>query len=96
MGIVDLISTSDAVKYPTIRFDQILAKKKHYLEKRLARRRLLVQKEIVWDKHSKVVEPRELADFKNYTKAKQMVATYSEKIANQSKPLSNTEMYEMR
>ncbi|MFT8424673.1 MAG: RNA-guided endonuclease TnpB family protein [Liquorilactobacillus sp.] len=85
MGIADLISTSDAVKYPTIRFDQILAKKKHYWERRLARRRPLAQKEIAWDKYNKVVEPRELANFKNYTKAKQMVAKYSEKIANQRK-----------
>ncbi|MDN2453474.1 RNA-guided endonuclease TnpB family protein [Lactobacillus sp. UCMA15818] len=85
MGIADLISTSDAVKYPTIRFDQILAKKKHYWEKRLARRREQAKKEIAWDKHNKVVESRELAGFKNYTKAKQMVAKYNEKIANQRK-----------
>lgn len=83
MGVADLMITSDGVKYPTIRFDKILAKKKHYWEKRLARRRLQAQKEIAWDKHNKVIEPRELADFKNYQKAKLMVAKYSEKIANQ-------------
>ena len=83
MGVADLMITSDGVKYPTIRFDKILAKKKHYWEKRLARRRLQAMKEIAWDNHNKVVEPRELSDFKNYLKAKHMVAKYSEKIANQ-------------
>ena len=83
MGVADLMITSDGVKYPTIRFDKILAKKKHYWEKRLARRRLQAQKEIAWDKHNKVLEPRELNDFRNYCKAKTMVAKYYEKIANQ-------------
>ena len=75
--------TSDGIKYPTIRFDKLLANKKHYWEKRLARRRLKAMKEIAWDKHNKVMEPRELSDFKNYLKAKHMVAKYNEKIANQ-------------
>lgn len=83
MGVADLMITNDGVKYPTIRFDKILAKKKHYWEKRLARRRLQAKKEIAWDHYNKVLEPRELSDFKNYLKAKRMVAKYSEKIANQ-------------
>ena len=83
MGLADLMITSDGVKYPTIRFDKLLAKKKHYWEKRLARRRLQAQKEIAWDKHNRVLNPRELSNFKNYQKAKVMVAKYSEKIANQ-------------
>lgn len=83
MGVADLMITSNGMKYPTIRFDKILAKKKHYWEKRLARRRLQAKKEIAWDHHDKVLSPRELSDFKNYLKAKQMVAKYSEKIANQ-------------
>ncbi|ACO36970.1 transposase [Lactobacillus phage Lb338-1] len=83
MGLADLMITSDGVKYPTIRFDKILAKKKHYWEKRLARRRLQAQREIAWDKHNKVLEPRGLNDFSNYLKAKHLVAKYSEKIANQ-------------
>lgn len=83
MGVADLMITSDGVKYPTIRFDKILAKKKHYWEKCLSRRRLQAQKEIAWDKHNKAIVPRELSDFKNYQKARLMVAKYSEKIANQ-------------
>ena len=42
LGLADMIITSDGVKYPTIRFDKILANKKHYWEKRLARRRLQI------------------------------------------------------
>ena len=83
MGVSDLMITSDGVKYPTIRFDKILANKKHYWEKRLARRRLQAQKEIAWDKHNKVLVPRDFSDFKNYLKAKHMVAKYNEKITNQ-------------
>ncbi|QNO01273.1 transposase [Lactobacillus phage Lbab1] len=83
MGLADLMITSDGVKYPTIRFDKIMAKKKHYWEKRFARRRLQAQEAIAWDKHNKVPEPRELSNFKNYQKAKLMVAKYNEKIANQ-------------
>jgi len=83
MGVADLMITSEGIKYPTIRFDKLLAKKKHYWEKRLARRRAQAMKEINWDKHNKVLEPRELSDFKNYLKAKHMVAKYSEKVANQ-------------
>lgn len=83
MGVADLMITSDGIKYPTIRFDKILSKKKHYWEKRLARRRLQAQREIAWDQHNKAPEPRELSDFNNYLKAKHMVAKYNEKIANQ-------------
>ena len=85
MGVKDLAITSDGKKYRTVRFDKLLANKKHYWEVRLARRRALAKKEIAWDKHNKVLEPRELSDFSNYMKAKLMVAKYSEKIANQRK-----------
>ncbi len=85
MGVKDLVITSDGKKYRTVRFDKLLADKKHYWEARLARRRLQAKKEIAWDKHNKVLEPRELSDFSNYMKAKLMVAKYNEKIANQRK-----------
>jgi len=85
MGVKDLAITSDGKKYKTVRFDKLLQDKKHYWEVRLARRRSLAKKEITWDKHNKVLEPRELSDFNNYMKAKLMVAKYSEKIANQRK-----------
>lgn len=85
MGVADLVITSEGTKYPTIRFDKLLAKKKRVWERKLARRRLQAQKEIAWDKHDKVLNPRELADFKNVEKARIMVAKYNEKIANQRK-----------
>jgi len=65
MGVADLMITSDGIKYPTIRFDKILAKKKHYWEKRLARRRAQAIYLSACDKHNKVLEPRELSDYKN-------------------------------
>lgn len=82
MGVADLMITSDKVKYPTIRFDKLLDKKKHYWEKRLARRRLQANKEIAKAKYyyGRLLT---LEDFKNYQKARVMVAKYSEKIANQ-------------
>ncbi|RHW46498.1 hypothetical protein DS832_05730 [Bombilactobacillus bombi] len=83
MGVADLVITRDGVKYPTIRFDKVLAKNKHYWGKRLAHRRLQAQKAIAWDKYKKVLVPRTLTDFKNYLKAKKMIAKYNEKIANQ-------------
>jgi putative transposase len=83
MGVADLVITSDSVKYPTKRFDKALAKKKHYWEKRLARRRKRAEKEIAWDRHLKVEAPRQLSDFKNYLQAKHMVSKYSAKAANQ-------------
>lgn len=83
MGVADLVITSDSVKYPTKRFDKAIAKKKHYWEKRLARRRQQAEKEMAWDHHLKVDAPRQLSDFKNYMQAKRMVAKYSAKVANQ-------------
>lgn len=83
MGVSDLMITSDQVKYATIRFDKALSRKKHYWEKRLARRRLQAMKEIAWNHHNKVLAPRELNDFSNYCKARTMVAKYNEKITNQ-------------
>lgn len=83
VGVADLVITSDGMKYPTKRFDQLLASKKHYWEKRLARRRLAAEREIAWDKHNKTTYVRHLPDFKNYMQAKQMVAKYNAKIANQ-------------
>ena len=83
LGLADLIITSDGHKYKTNRFDKHLAKQKNIWERKLARRRLLAKQSIAEDKHNKVINPRELNDFSNYVKAKQMVAKYNEHIANQ-------------
>src|SRR5699024_2132451 len=85
MGVADLIITSDAIKFPTIRFDKLLAKKKLNWERKLARRRLLVIKDRAKTKKIGLIEPKPLEDYKNVQKAKRMVAKYSEKTANQRK-----------
>ena len=86
MGVADLAITSDGIKYPTINFDKKLAKKKRVWERKLARRRTQAKNIIATEKHMKLLNPRtELTDFKNYVKAKQMVAKYSEKVVNQRK-----------
>jgi transposase, IS605 OrfB family, central region len=82
-GISDLLVASDEQKVPSIRFDKKRSKKMHDWEKRLARRRLQAQKEMAWDKHNKVLQPRKMSDFKNMQKARLMVAKIHEKIANQ-------------
>lgn len=83
MGLADLMITSAGIKYPTVRFDKILAKKKHYWETRLARRRTAALKDIQYQKKFGLLEPKDLDHYKNYHKAKVMVAKYNEKIANQ-------------
>lgn len=83
LGIADLIIGSNGTKIPTIRFDKLLSRKKHYWEKRLARRLRQAKKEIAWDHHNKELNPRHISDFMNVQKAKLMVSKYSEKVTNQ-------------
>ena len=85
MGVSDLVICSDGNKYKTIRFDKKLAKKKHYWEKRLARRRAQALKDIQYKKKFGLIDSKSLEQYSNYMKAKLMVAKYSEKIANQRK-----------
>ncbi|QCX25188.1 RNA-guided endonuclease TnpB family protein [Companilactobacillus futsaii] len=85
MGVCDLVICSDGSKYKTIRFDKKLAKRKHYWEKRLARRRNQDLKDIQYKKKFGLFDPKPLEQYSNYMKAKLMVAKYSEKIANQRK-----------
>ena len=83
MGVADLVIGSNGKKYPTIRFDKILAKKKHYWEKKLARRRIRALKDIQYHKKYGLTDAKDISQYKNYMKAKIMVAKYNEKIANQ-------------
>ena len=85
MGVSDLVICSDGNKYKTIRFDKKLAKKKHYWEKRLARRRAQALKDIQYKKKFGLIDSKSLEQYSNYMKAKLMVAKYSEKMANQRK-----------
>jgi len=83
MGVADLVIGSNGKKYPTIRFDKILAKKKHYWEKKLARRRIRALKDIQYQNKFGLTGAKDISQYKNYMKAKIMVAKYNEKIANQ-------------
>ena len=83
MGVADLVIGSNGKKYPTIRFDKKLARKKHYWEKKLARRRNRALKDIQYQNKFGLTGAKDISQYKNYMKAKIMVARYSEKIANQ-------------
>lgn len=84
-GVSDLVIGSNGLRIPTIRFDKILAEKKHYWEKRMARRLLSAKKELAREDFLETDNQRTVLDFKNYQAARKMVAKYNEKIANQRK-----------
>ncbi len=77
LGLKNLITLSDGNKFPLPRFDKELEDKLVYWQ-RCTARRLSKAKEVMKTDKSKT-----LLDFKNYQKARQMVAKYNEKIANQ-------------
>ena len=83
LGLKSLLNLSDGYKEPTNHFEDKYRKKLHHWEKLRSRRYLKTQQEIAWDHHNKVLVPRQLDDFKNYQKARIMVAKYRQKIANQ-------------
>jgi putative transposase len=76
LGIENLSNHSDGSKLANKNFERTLHQKKIVWEKKLARRRRLALEKIKQD------PSLELSDFKNYVKAKQMVAKYNRKIAN--------------
>jgi putative transposase len=79
LGIEHLSNHSDGFKLPNKNFERTLHQKKVVWEKKLARRRQLALEKIKANPELEL----ELSDFKNYVKAKQMVAKYNRKIANQ-------------
>lgn len=80
-GLTHLAIQSDGYKLPNIRFDKKLAKKKHFWEKRLSRRRIRALSII--HEQKKIGRDLQLSDFSNYMRAKYNVAKINEKIANQ-------------
>lgn len=52
-------------------------------QRKLARRRRLVQAKIAWDYHRKVPNPRELSDYSNYQKQKRLVTRIYARIRQQ-------------
>lgn len=83
LGLKSLLNLSDGCKEPINHFEDKYRKKLYRWEKLRSRRFLKAQQEIAWDHHNKVLVPRQLDDFKNYQKARIMVAKYRQKIANQ-------------
>ena len=77
LGLKELAILDDGTKIPLPRFDKDSEKQLIHWQ-RLASRRLLRAKEVMKEDKSKT-----LLDFKNYQKAREMVAKYNEKIANQ-------------
>ena len=83
LGLKALLNLSNGEKIPNHHFNDKLSKKIHHWERLRSRRCLEAKKQIAWDKHNHVLEPRRLSDFKNYRKACRMVAKYKMKVANQ-------------
>lgn len=83
LGLKALLNLSNGYKEPIHHFEDKYRKKLHHWEKLCSRRYLNAKQEIAWDHHNKVLVPRQLSDFKNYQKARIMVAKYRQKIANQ-------------
>ena len=89
MGLADLIIDSDGLKKKSIDFDKNIAQEKRVWERKLARRRSQANNIIAGMRQDKALIVPELDDFKNYVKARQMVAKINEKIANQRKDYLN-------
>ena len=83
LGLKSLLNLSNGYKEPLNHFEDQYRKKLHHWEKIRSRRFLKAKEAIAWDRHNKVLVPRQLSDFKNYQKARIMVAKYRQKIANQ-------------
>lgn len=83
LGLKALLNLSDGVKEPIHHFEDQCRKKLHRWEKIRSRRYLEAKKQMAWDQHNKVLHPRQLSDFKNYQKARIMVAKYRQKVTNQ-------------
>ena len=85
LGLTDLAILSNGVKYPKSTYDTDLAKNLRIWERKMSRRQHNALKEIAFDKHEKVMFPRELKDFPRYQQARRVVAKYKAKIANRRK-----------
>ena len=85
LGLTDLAILSSGTKYSKGTYDQDLVKNLRIWERKMARRQRNALKEIAFDKHEKVLHPRELKDFPRYQQARKTVAKYKAKIANRRK-----------
>ena len=85
LGLTDLAILSSGIKYPKSTYDQDLKANLKFWERKMSRRQRNALKEIAFDKHEKVLHPRELTDFPRYQQARKVVAKYKAKIANRRK-----------
>lgn len=85
LGLTDLAILSSGTKYSKGTYDQDLVKNLRIWERKMSRRQRNALKEIAFDKHEKVLYPRELKDFPRYQQARKTVAKYKAKIANRRK-----------
>lgn len=85
LGLTDLAILSSGVKYPKSTYDQDLKANLRIWERKMSRRQRNALKEIAFDKHEKVLYPRELKDFPRYQITRKTVAKYKAKIANRRK-----------
>ncbi len=85
LGLKDLAILSNGIKYPKSTYDQDLKDNLRIWERKMSRRQRNALKEIAFDKHEKVLYPRELKDFPRYQQARKTVAKYKAKIANRRK-----------
>ena len=85
LGLTDLAILSSGDKYPKSTYDQDLKANLKIWERKMSRRQRNALKEIVFDKHDGLLEPRELKDFPRYQQARKVVAKYKAKISNRRK-----------
>ena len=85
LGLTDLAILSDGTKYLKSTYDADLKANLKLWERKMSRRQHNALKEIAFDKHEKVLYPRELKDFPRYQQARKTVAKYKSKIANRRK-----------
>lgn len=84
LGVSDLAILSDGVKFP--KFSAIYHENQVLdWQKKMSKRRHQAKVQVAMDKNRGEILPRELGDFSNWQRARQIKARYQEKVANKRK-----------
>ena len=84
LGVSDLAILSDGVKFP--KFSALYHESQvGAWQKKMSKRRHQAKVQVAMDKNHGELVPRELEDFSNWQRARQMKARYQEKVANKRK-----------
>ena len=84
LGVSDLAILSDGVKFP--KFSALYHESQvGAWQKKMSKRRHQAKVQVAMDKNRGELVPRELEDFSNWQRARQMKARYQEKVANKRK-----------